>query len=123
MAIVKNPKVNGVYFAYDNDLKIANNSPTSGHTIIVTSINKKRKTARVKTITTLGEYSKKKKKWIYNFDKIDEVRKGNILAIPYKKLKAKNFSGVHHNSRTIKLNQIYHKIEITQLYFLQDIQS
>lgn len=109
MSIVKNPKINGVYFAYDSNLKVANKSPNNGHTIIVTSINKKRKTANVKTITTLGKYDNAKQKWIYRYDKIDEVRKGNILAIPVNQLKSKNFSGVHHNSRTIKLNQIHYK--------------
>jgi len=109
MKKVEKPKVNGVYFAFDDALKVANNSPKSGHTIIVTSINKKRKTANVKTITTIGKYDDEKKSWFYNFSKVDELRKGNILAIPYKELKAKNFSGIHHDSRTIKLDQIYYK--------------
>ena len=50
--VVKNVKVNGVYQASNDDLKIKTNHGVK-HDIIVCSINKKRKTARVKTITSL----------------------------------------------------------------------
>lgn len=112
-----NVKINGVYYAYDNHLKVGNKSPKSGHTILVTSINKKRKTARVKTITILGKYDSNKQKWIYKYDKIDDVCKGNILAIPINQLKSKNFSGIHHNSRTIKLDQIHYKNRTNKTIF------
>ena len=117
MTIVRKPKVNGIYFAYDNHLKIAGKSFTKGHTIIVISINKKSKTARVKTIPTLGEYDAKKQKWLYRYNKIDDVRKGYILAIPINQLKSKNFSGVCHNIRTIKLNQIHYKNQSNRIKF------
>ena len=109
MAIVNKPKVNGVYFAYDNHLKISSRSSTSGHMVIVTSINKKKGTANVKTITSLEDYDSTNRRWKYRLHKIDDIKNGNILAIPINEFKTSKFSGIHHDTKTIKLNQLHYK--------------
>lgn len=109
MAIVRNPKVNGVYFAYDNHLKVGSRSSTNGHQVIVTSINKKSKTANVKTITSLEDYDRRNHRWVFRQNKLNDVKKGNILVIPMNQIKTNHLSGVHHNTRKIKLNQLHYK--------------
>ena len=57
--VVKRVKINGVYQVHNDDLKISTNHGYK-HDVIVTSINKKRKSARVKTITSLERRHKNK---------------------------------------------------------------
>lgn len=103
---VKKPKVNGVYQAYDVDLKINLNNP-SQHDVIVTSIDTKRKIARVKTITSLEK--RINGFWKFKNKKLYDVRNGNIIVIPKNQLKSSKLSGINHNSRTIKLSKLYYK--------------
>ena len=109
IAIVNKPKVNGVYFAFDNHLKVGNCSSTDGHVVIVTSINKKNNTARVKTVTSLEDYDSRSRRWRYRLGRIDDVKNGNILPIPIREFGTRKFSGVDHNTRTVKLNQLHYK--------------
>ena len=110
MAITTNkvdkPKVNGVYQAYDVDLKINLNNPLQ-HNVIITSINKKRKSARVKTITSLEK--KVGNQYRFKNRKLSDVKRGNILVIPRSQLKSKYLSGINHNGITISLNKLYYK--------------
>lgn len=105
--IVTNPKVNGVYQVSDRDLRINGNNPNSQHNVIVTSIDKKRKIARVKTITSL----EKRDNGRYRFknNKLYDVRNGNILVIPKNQLKSSRLSGINHNSKVVKLDKIHYK--------------
>lgn len=119
MAITTNkvlhPKVNGVYQAHDTDLKIHLDNPTQ-HDVIVTSINKKKNTARVKTITSLettivkddGKGNKTRRR-VFTNSKLRDVRIGNILPIPKRQLHSKHYSGINHNGITISLNKLYYK--------------
>ena len=101
-----NVKVNGVYQAYDTDLKINLNCPGQ-HDVIVTSINKKNNTARVKTITSLER--KVGNNYKFKNKKLDDVKKGNIIVIPRTQLKSKLLSGINHNGITISLSKLYYK--------------
>lgn len=105
-SIVRRPKVNGVYQAYDVDLRINLNNP-SQHDVIVTSIDKKRKTARVKTITSL----EKRNNGQYRFknNKLYDVRNGKILVVPRNQLKSSRLSGINHNSKIISLSKLHYK--------------
>lgn len=104
--VVKNVKVNGVYQASNDDLKIKTNHGVK-HDIIVCSINKKRKTARVKTITSLEV--RKNDRWHFINGKLNDVKKGNILLIPNTQLHSFHLSGINHNTKIIPLNKIHYK--------------
>ena len=104
--VVKNVKVNGVYQALNDDLKIKTNHGVK-HDIIVCSINRKRKTARVKTITSLE--SQKNGKWRFINGKLNDVKKGNILLIPNTQLHSSHLSGINHSTKIIPLNKIHYK--------------
>lgn len=93
-----------LYYAKDRDLKIPHKGLNDGHSCIVLSINKKRKEARVKTITSLEH--KIKGEFVYDKKALNELKNGDILAIPKKDLNSKNFSAVHHNIRTIKIDKL-----------------
>lgn len=103
---VKKPKINGVYQAYDKDLKINLNNPNQ-HNVIVLSINNKTNTARVKTITSLEK--RYKKKMVFKNNKLNDVRNGNILVIPKKVFRTKKLSGVNHSIKKISLDKLYYK--------------
>lgn len=111
------PQVDGIYFATNYALKIGNKLPTNGHSIIVTSIDKQKKTARVKTITSLEDYDRKRKKWFFRNSTLDDVRKGNILVIPQSQLKSSHLSGVHHSTKTISWDEIRPKSKKNQTRF------
>ena len=104
--VVKKVKVNGVYQVHNDDLKILTNYGYK-HDVIVTSINSKRKTARVKTITSLER--RKNNKWYFTNGKLDDVRSGKILLIPVSQFKTKHLSGVNHNSKVVPLEKIHYK--------------
>ena len=110
---VKKPKINGVYQAYDKDLKINLNNPKQ-HNVIVLSINDKTNTARVKTITSLER--KKVGKWFFKNGKLDDVKDGNILVIPKKIFRTKKLSGINHDIITISLNKLYYKEQTDNTY-------
>lgn len=114
MAIVNNPKINGVYYVHDNHLKIADCSPKKGHTVIITSINKSKRTARVKTITSIINKKHPNK---FNDNKLLDVSNGNLLVIPIRELRSKHLSAVNHNTRTIKLNQLHYKSSSNNIRF------
>lgn len=105
--VVRNPKVNGVYQASDKDLRINGNNPNSQHNVIITSIDKKRKTARVKTITSLE--TRRNGVWYFKNYKLYDVRNGNILIIPKSQLKSSRLSGINHNSKVISLKKLHYK--------------
>ncbi|MGM9858935.1 MAG: hypothetical protein ACI311_06795 [Bacilli bacterium] len=104
--VAKKVKVNGVYQVHNDDLKILT-SHGYKHDVIVTSINKKRKTARVKTITSLER--RKNNKWFFTSGKLDDVRSGKILLIPINQFKTKHLSGINHNSKVVPLEKIHYK--------------
>ncbi len=105
--VVKKPKVNGVYQVSDKDLRINGNNPDSQHNVIVTSIDKKRKTARVKTITSLEK--RRNGLWYFTNHKLYDVRNGKILVIPKNQLKSSRLSGINHDSKIVSLNQLHYK--------------
>lgn len=100
-------KVNGVYYAKNNDLKIKRTDgrtmKTGGHGVIVTSINPKRKTAQVKTITSIVNSKDNSKLKDYMIEKIDS---GKVLPIPRKDLNSKHLSGIVQKPITIPLSKL-----------------
>lgn len=104
--VVKNVKVNGVYQVSNSDLKITTNHGNQ-HDVIVCSVNKKRKTARVKTITSLE--TRFKGNYYFNNGKLSDLRNGNILLIPNTQLHSSHLSGINHNAKVVPLNKIYYK--------------
>ncbi len=104
--VVKNVKVNGVYQVSNSDLKIITNHGTK-HDVIVCSVNKKRKTARVKTITSL-ETRKNGISYFIN-GKLKDVKNGDILLVPANQLHSSHLSGINHNAKVVPLNKIYYK--------------
>lgn len=109
--VVKKVKVNGVYQVSNEDLHINTNHGFK-HDVIVCSINEKRKTARVKTITSLERNiidSQGIKRKTFNNSKLNEVRSGNILPIPRKQLKSRHYSGINHNAKIVPLKKIHYK--------------
>ena len=105
--IVNKPKVNGVYQASDADLKIHTCDANEQHNVIVVSINKKRKTARVKTITSLEKRINNEYK--FKNHKLSDVKNGNILLIPRTQMRSKLLSGINHHGITISLNKLHYK--------------
>ena len=107
MPIVRNPKVNGIYYVYNRNLGIKDSNgrklTSGGHSVIVTSINKKKGTARVKTITSVIQHNDTTK---FNNTKLSDVEKGNLLIIPNKKLGAIHLSAISHEGHTINLNNL-----------------
>lgn len=103
---VRNPKVNGVYQVSDVDLRINSRNPKQ-HNVIVTSINKKNKTCRVKTVTSLED--EKDGKYFFRNRQLDNVRDGNILVIPKPQLGTKRLSGINHNGITVGLDKLHYK--------------
>lgn len=103
---VKNPKVNGVYQVSDKDLKINKNNPKQ-HNVIVMSINKKRGTCNVKTITSLEDHSDGKD--YFRNGQLYNVRNGNILVVPKNQLMSKKLSGINHKIISIKLDKLHYK--------------
>ena len=103
---VYNPKVNGVYQVSDVDLKINLKNPKQ-HNVIVTSINKKRGTCTVKTITSLED--RKEGKYFFRNGQLDAVKKGDILVISKAQLRTNKLSGINHKRITIKIDKLHYK--------------
>lgn len=95
---------NHIYRADAQDLGLTNTNRS--HDVIVTSVNKRKKTCRVKTITSL-EYQDNNGEWKFINRKLSDVREGNILLIPKEQIKTHHLSGINHNSKTIKINKLY----------------
>ena len=94
------PKVNGIYFAKNRDLGI---SRYGGHGVIVTSINKKRKTCQVKTITSLVRPDNLSE---FKPEMVKKIEDGKILAIPNKSLHSPHLSGVYQKPITIPISKL-----------------
>ncbi len=107
LILAKKVKVNGIYQVYDKDLKINKVNNGDSHDIVVCSINKKNKTARIKTITSL-EY-KRNNNYLFKNYKLDYVKNGSILPIPKSFLKSKFFSGIDHRIKIVSLSKIFYK--------------
>ncbi len=105
--VVERPKVNGVYQVSDKDLKINGNNPDSQHDVVITSINRKRGTARVKTVTSLVRRVGNQYK--FKNHKLKDVTNGNILVIPRNKLNSRLLSGINHNSIEVSLKKLHYK--------------
>lgn len=105
--VVDHPKINGVYQVSDKDLKINGNNPDTQHDVVITSINRKRGTARVKTITSLEK--RNRSSWAFKNHKLEDVRNGDILIIPKNKLRSRVLSGINHNSIEVSLKKIHYK--------------
>lgn len=103
---VKNPKVNGVYQVSDKDLRINTKNPKQ-HDVIVTSINKKRVTCNVKTITSLEDH--RNGKYYFRNGQLSNVKDGSILVIPKNQLNSHKLSGIYHKTITIKLDKLHYK--------------
>ena len=101
------PKVNGIYYVFNDKMKIYSDNGKrithGGHNVIITSINKKNNTARVKTITSLVEKNNNKK---FNNKRLEDVENGNILIIPNNILNSKVLSGVKHNTQIVKISDL-----------------
>lgn len=102
-----NPKVNEIYYVSNADLKIKNSKGAAipgGHNVIVTSVDTKRKTCRVKTITSLEH--KTTDGYRYDFQALNQAKAGKILPIPIKELNSKHYSGITQNPITIKISNL-----------------
>lgn len=104
---VLKPKINGVYQVKNTILGFG--KPDGQHDVIVLSINKKRKKAKIKTITSLER--RKNSKYYFKNGKLDWVRNGMVIVIPKTQLKSKYLSGIHHNSVIVPLSELYYKEE------------
>lgn len=96
---------NKIYHADDKDLGIRNKKSNS-HDVIVVSVNKRNKTCKVKTITSLE--TKNNKKRAFKNSKLKDVRIGKITVIPRTELNTKVLSGVNNSILTIKTNKLYY---------------
>lgn len=92
---------NHIYRADAQDLGLTNTKQP--HDVIVTSVNKRRKTCKVKTITSLENRNQTG----FLQHKLNDVRSGNILVIPKDQIKTKHLSGIDHRSKTIKFKRLY----------------
>ncbi len=96
---------NHIYRADAQDLGLTNT--TQPHDVIVLSVNKRRKTCKVKTITSLEYYSPRDRRWNFILGKLSDVRDGNILPIPKGQIRTRHLSGIDHRFKTIKTNKLY----------------
>lgn len=96
---------NKIYHADDKDLGIRNKASKS-HDVIVLAVNKRNKTCKVKTITSL-EW-KRNNKYAFKNQKLKDVRTGKITVIPKTEINTKVLSGVNNNVLTIKTNKLYY---------------
>ena len=99
---------NKIYRADAHDLGLTNT--TKPHDVIVVAVNKRKRTCKVKTITSLektiiDKYGNRKKTFMNH--KLDDVRDGKILVIPKKEINTHHLSGVHNDVITIKMNKLY----------------
>ena len=88
-------------------LKIAKKLLSPQGSILVISIDEKRKIARVKTITSLE--GRRKGLWYFKNHKLFDVRNGWILIIPRNQLKSSRLSGINHNIKIVSLNKLHYK--------------
>ena len=95
---------NHIYRADAQDLGLTNT--IQPHDVIVLSVNKRRKTCKVKTITSL-EYQDNNGQWKFINSKLTDVRDGNILPIPKDQIRTHHLSGINHDSKIIKTNKLY----------------
>lgn len=99
---------NKIYRADANDLGLTHtNKP---HDVIVVSVNKRKNTCKVKTITSLERLSTDRngnQRYTFMNHKLDDVRDGNILVIPQKLINTHHLSGINHKELTIKTNKMY----------------
>ena len=96
-------KKNEIYYASNEDLKIRDsqgNIIPGGHNVIVTSVNNKKGTCRVKTITSLEE--KVNGQWKFKQNKLRDVREGKILVVPKNQIRTHHLSGINHSSKSLK---------------------
>lgn len=104
--VVDKVKVNGIYQASNIDLGISTTHGTK-HDIVICSVDKKRKRARVKTITSLERFYNNN--WYFKNGKLNSVRNGSLLVIPKTQLMTSHLSGIYHKSIFIPLNKIHYK--------------
>ena len=71
-----------------------------GHSCVVTRVNRKSRTARVKTITSLEHYSGGKRYW--DDHSLNQARKGELLPIPKDALRSHHYSGIDHRAKTVR---------------------
>lgn len=114
------PKIDHIYYVSNEALKIKKKDGTAlpgGHDVIVMSVNKKRNTARVKTITSLEHETKLGMR--YDFDALSAAKKGELLPIPINELHSQHYSGIDHRTKTVpisKLNVHYKKYRFPKRY-------
>lgn len=100
-------KKNEIYYASNEDLKIRDsqgNIIPGGHNVIVTSVNNKKGTCRVKTITSLEE--KVNGQWKFKQNKLRDVREGKILVVPKNQIRTHHLSGINHSSKSLKQSKL-----------------
>ena len=95
--------LNGVYRADARDLGLKNTKQP--HDVIVISINYRKKTCQVKTITSLEE--EYKGKMVFQNRKLDKVRNGEIIVIPQNDFNTHKLCGVNNKLITIKISKLY----------------
>lgn len=100
---VKYVFLNGIYRADAKDLGLKNTKKP--HDVIVVSINARKKTCNVKTITSLEEECKGQ--MVFKNHKLSKVRNGEIIVIPRKNLNTKRLCGVYTKPITIKISKLY----------------
>lgn len=100
--------VGEVYHADNRDLNIWNENGKirrGSHDVIVVSVNKRKNTCKVKTITSLER--KYDGKNVFIEKKLPNVRNGKILVIPIKDIHTKHLSGIYHDEKEIKVDKLY----------------
>lgn len=103
--VVHNPRIYGVYQVSDDVLGIGRFY--NQHDVVILSINRSRRTAKVKTITSLERDLNGRK--IFKNRKLDDCKRGVITPIPINELNSNVYSGVHHNFKIVPLNRIHYK--------------
>lgn len=98
-------KVGKIFYVNNKDLGITHN-PDKGHRVIVVSENKRSDKVKVKTITSLEEWDKNKKRFRFNDSKLESLISGKILPIPKKDLNSNHYSGIDHRVITIKSSKL-----------------
>lgn len=76
------------------------------HDVIVVYYNRFNKKCLVKTITSLEKYNKKTKEYEFKNDKLDAVRKGEIIVIPKTQINTDVLSGVYYEPIKVRFSQL-----------------
>lgn len=93
-----------VFRAKDKDLGLSKNKYLS-HDVLLVSRNKKTNYCYVKTVSSLEK--EKNGKLRFKLDKLDEIRKGEIIVIPKNQINTQVLSGVYYKPIRIHYSKLY----------------